>query len=244
MKNSLHIKKLMSAISATILLLYFMGKSPSPKIVFIPFLICSISMGAKSIAGIMNKKKMEYLFGKLFVFGFLLFLVGFLIAAAYVSIRDKNYSMLIFSVPFWLVGIYLVKNKLLNKRVERNEDSFITFAFLVSSLLVVIAFIAGIVFFVFGFRESNMGLIFGGIIFTFGSLTFVLAGLTIKGCFDKVKIDVLGLYAGAVIAVIGIGFLVLICKGAEISLGLWIIIPVLMTVVGVYQVIKCIRNKK
>ena len=72
----------------------------------------------------------------------------------------------------------------------------------------------------------------------------MLAGLTIKGCFDKVKIDVLGLYAGAVIAVIGIGFLVLICKGAEISLGLWIIIPVLMTVVGVYQVIKCIRNKK
>ena len=72
----------------------------------------------------------------------------------------------------------------------------------------------------------------------------MLAALTLKGCFDKVKMDVLGLYAGAVIALIGIGFLLLMCKEPANSYGLWIIIPILMVVVGVFQVIKCIRNRK
>ena len=89
-----------------------------------------------------------------------------------------------------------------------------------------------------------MGLVFGGVIFTFSSLAFVLAALTMKGCFDKIKIDVLGLYAGAVIAVIGMGFILLMCKEPVSSYGLWIIIPILMAVVGIYQVIKCIRNRK
>ena len=72
----------------------------------------------------------------------------------------------------------------------------------------------------------------------------MLAALTLKGCFDKVKMDVLGLYAGAVIAVIGIGFLLLMSKEPVSSYGLWIIIPILMILVGIYQVVKCIRNRK
>ena len=103
---------------------------------------------------------------------------------------------------------------------------------------------------VLGIKDADLGLILGGVIFTFGSFAFVLAALTIKGCFDKVKIDVLGLYAGIAIAVIGIGFILLKFRESyslvEIvrSFGLWIIIPILMIAVGVYQVIKCIRNKK
>lgn len=165
MKRSLATKNLITSLLATVLLLHFMIKSPSPKIIFIPFLICSLSMVGKSIARIMNKEKMEFIFGKMFTL-------------------------------------------------------------------------------VFGIKEANFGLILGGIIFIFGSLAFVLAALTLKGCFDKLKIDVLGLYAGAVIAIIGIGFLLLMYKEPVNSYGLWIIIPILVTVVGIFQVIKCIRNRK
>lgn len=115
MKRSLATKKLITSLFATVLLLYFMIKSPSPKIIFIPFLICSLSMVGKSSARIMNKEKMEFIFGKIFTLGFLVFFIGFLIFAGYTSIRDKNYSLLIFSIPF-----------------------FFTFAFIVSALLVVI----------------------------------------------------------------------------------------------------------
>ena len=250
MKNSLSTRNLISSIVSTVLLLCFMAKSSSPKIIFVPFLICSLSMAGKSIARILNKKKMEFLFGKLFVLGFLLFFIGFLVVACFVSIRDKNYSLLVFLIPFWLVGIYLIKKRLFGKKRKNNAESVFTFAIIISTLFVVIALLAGIFLLVLGIKDADLGLILGGVIFTFGSFAFVLAALTIKGCFDKVKIDVLGLYAGIAIAVIGIGF-ILLKFGESYSLvetirsfGLWIIIPILMTAVGVYQVIKCIRNKK
>jgi len=250
MKNSLSTKNLITSLFVTILLLYFMLKSPSPKIIFVPFLISSISMAGKSIARLLKKERLEFICGKLFVLGFLLFFIGFLIVAGYVSLRDKNYSLLIFSIPFWLVGIFLIKNKLLNKKGNKDGESVFTTAFVISALLVAVAFGAGIVLLILGIKDAESGLLFLGMIFTLGSLAFVLGALTIKGCFDKVKVDVLGLYAGAVIALIGMGFLIL--KFMETyslletvkSFGLWIIIPILMTVAGVFQIIKCIRNKK
>lgn len=244
MKNVLATKKLITSIMVTGTLLYFMAKSPSPKIIFIPFLVCSISMAGKSIAQMMDRKKLEFIFGKIFVLGFLLFFIGLLVFAGYTSVRDKNYSLLVFSIPFWIVGIFFIKNKLLNKTEKKNGESVLTFAIVISALLVVIALLAGIFLLVLGFKDSNMRLVFGGVIFTFGSLVFVLAALTIKGCFDKVKIDVLGLYAGAVIAIIGIGFILLMFKEPVNSYGLWVIIPILMTVVGVYQIVKCLKNKE
>ena len=197
----------------------------------------------------MDKKKLEFIFGKIFVFGFLLFFIGFLAFAGYTSIRDKNYSLLVLLIPFCIVGIFLIKNKLLNKKQKKSAESFFTFAFIISVLLVVIALLAGIFLLVSGIKDADLGLIFGGVIFTFGSLAFVLAGLTIKGCFDKVKIDVLGLYAGIIIAVIGSGFLLLKYRESDSliemikSFGLWIAIPIMMTVVGIFQVVKCLKNK-
>lgn len=248
MRNSLSTKKLITSIVVTILLIYFMAKSSSPKIIFIPFLICSISMAGKSIARIFNREKWEFVFGKIFILGFLLFFIGFLVVATYVSIRDKNYGLLAVSVPFWFVGFYLIKNKLLNKKGKKSDKSAVTFAIAVSTLLVAIAFLVGIYLFVLGFRESNLGIIFGGAIFTFGSLTFVLAAFTMQGCFDKVKIDVLGLYFGVVFVVIGMGFILL--KFIESyslietirSFGLWILIPLIMTLAGVIQIIKCFKK--
>lgn len=249
MKKSLATRKLVSSIMVTITLLYFMAKSPSPKIIFVPFLICSISMAGKSIAQILDKEKFEFVFGKIFVLGFLMFFIGFLAFAGYTSIRDKNYSLLVFLIPFCIVGFFLIKKKLLNKKQKRNGESFFTFAVIISTLLVVIALLTGIFFLVSGIKDAEFGLIFGGVIFTSGSLAFVLAGLTIKGCFDKVKVDVLGLYAGVVIAVIGLGFLLLKYRESYSlietvkSFGLWIVIPIMMTAVGIFQIVKCLKNK-
>lgn len=246
MKKSLVVRRLISSIMTTLLLLHFMEKALSPKIIFIPFLISGVSMVGKSIAQMLDHKKLEFIFGKIFVFGFLLFFIGFLAFAGYISIRDKNYSLLVFMIPFYIAGIFLIKNRLLHKKHEKNGESFFTFAFAVSTLLVTAAFSAGIFLFILGIKDANAGLLLGGVIFTFGSFTFVLAALTMKGCFDKASIDVLGVYAGAVIAVIGTGAFVLTCKELLNFHGvwLWIIILILMIVTGIYQVVKCIRNRK
>ncbi len=249
MKKSLATRKLITSIMVTVTLVYFMAKSPSPKIIFVPFLICGIAMIGKCIAQILNKEKLAFIFGKIFVLGFFMFFIGFLAVAGYTSIRDKNYSRLLFLIPFCIIGTFMIKKKLLNKEQKKNGESFFTFAFIISALLIVIAFLAGIFFLITGIKEGNYGLIFGGVIFTSGSLAFVLAGLTIKGCFDKVKIDVLGLYAGVDIAVIGLGFLLLKYRESYSliemvkSFGLWIVIPIMMTAAGVFQIVKCLKNK-
>lgn len=250
MKNGLSAKNLILSILVTILLLYFMAKSTSPRIIFFPFLICSISMAGKSFARILNKQKLEHIFAKLFVLGFCTFFIGFLVLAGDISIRDKNYSMLVFSIPFWIVGIYLMKNKFLNKKRKKNGRSVLSFAIVISALLVAAALLVGIVLLVLGFKETNTGLLFGGIIFTFGSCAFVLAALTMHGCFDKLKTDVFGLYAGVVFVVIGTGFMAL--KYMETysiqetirSFRLWITIPIMMTAAGVIQIVKCLKNRK
>ena len=49
---------------------------------------------------------------RLFAAGFFIFWFGFLAVAGYISIRDNQLSMLLFSIPFWLVGFIFAKKRL------------------------------------------------------------------------------------------------------------------------------------
>lgn len=241
--------KLISAILITIFLTYSMIRTPSPKIIFVPFLICSISMAGKCIALILDKKKIAVLFSKLFIVGFLLFWFGFLVVAFFISLRDKSYSLILFSLPFWLVGIYVVKNKLLNIESKNKEKSRFNFAMIIGGGLVIITMLAGLIILVMGVMERNTTIIFLGAFFTFGAGVFVLGALTVLGYFDKFKIDVLGIYTGVLFVAIGIGFIAIkygetqSLLGTIRAFGLWILIPVMMFAVGVFQIVKCLKNK-
>lgn len=232
----------------TILLIYFMMKTTSPKIIFVPFLICSISMAGKNIALLLNKEKYAALFSKLFVAGFLLFWFGFLIVAFYISVRDKNYKMIVFSLPFWLIGIILIKNKLLKKRSQNQETASFHFAIVISAGLVIIAFLAGILLSVLGITRHDTAMTFAGAFFTFVSFTFILVALTAMGCFDKIKFDIIGMYVGVLFVAIGLGFIAM--KYSETlsllqtlqSFGFWILIPLLLVVVGIVQISNCLRK--
>lgn len=242
MKRRSPVGNLVVSLCAASVLLYIMVKTPSPKIVLLPFLICSLSMAGRSITQILGKDKLAEVFHKCFVAGFVLFWIGFLAVAGYIAIRDKQYSLLILLVPFLLVGIFLIKNKLLGKKSKKDVSPF-RFAHVVSTILVSLALLAGILLFVLGVQRSQLVLAFMGVFFLCGGGAFVLGALTVRGTFDKAKIDVLGLYMGIVFALLGIGFTVMLLTLSE-SAGFWIFIPVLMTAAGVLQIIKCLKNKK
>lgn len=256
MKQSIFLKKIISSIFITATLLYFMANTPSPKIIFVPFLICSLSMAGQNIALLLNKEKIAIAFHKLFAAGFFLFWFGFLAIAAYLCIRDKNYSLLVFSIPFWVVGVCFAKNRLFRgkpkkkRKTKKVAESKFAFPIIMSAILVAIVLLAGVIVLILGIKDGNAGLIFAGAFFVFGAFTFVLAALMLQGYFDKVKVDVLGIYMGAVIAAVGIGSIALkygethsLEKTIE-EFGLWIIIPILMIAVGVIEVVKCLKNKK
>ena len=256
MRKSIYFKNIIFSIFITAMLAYFMIKTPSPKIIFVPFLICSCSMAGENISLLLGKGKLAVAFHKLFAVGFLLFLFGFLFVAAYLSIRDKNYTLLVFSVPFWLVGLVFAKNKLFlgntkrKRKAKKAEQAAMIFPIAVTAFLVIIVLLIGIVTLISGIKDGNGMLAFFGAFFLFGAFTFVLAALTLKGYFDKWKINILGMYIGCFLAIVGIGSVVL--KYTETysfekmleEFGLWIIVPILMIAGGILEVVQCIRNRK
>lgn len=216
--------------------------TPSPQIVLLPFLICSLAMAGKSVAQILGKDKLANVFHKIFVAGFLLFWFGFLAVAGFLAIRDKQYSLLFLIVPFCLIGFFITKNKLLGKKNKKEASPF-RFAHVVSVVLVGLVLLAGSFLMVLGIHRTQWALAFMGAFFLFGGGAFVVAALKVRGVFDRVKVDVFGLYAGIVIALMGIGFTAMLVKLSE-SAGLWILIPLLMTAAGILQIVKCLKHKK
>ena len=73
-----------------------------------------------------------------------------------------------------------------------------------------------------------------------------MATLYITGIFDNIKINILGLYIGIVVLIIGIG-IILFQYGTTASLietvklmGLWVVIPIMFIIIGIFQIIKCL----
>ena len=339
--NLRNIKQTITAIITSIFLSYILitTKDLLTRIVVIPFLFFGISFFIKNVCIMFNKKKLAKIFSKINVIVFLVYLFGFITMWCYTSFKNGDYLQILFSIPFWIMGIYIVKKKLFNQKENRNIQKFktktnfnIDFRILISALLVIIVLFSGIAMLFFGIRDtyklkvktkeyivtdgyynnydifksdedgttykltyiytvdgkeysvttdygtnyipdinsireikynpnnpeeaiitgtnSKNGLIYFGAFFTFGSLTFIIAALSVLGYFDKFKIDVLGIYIGLIFFIIGIG-IILFQTGTTTSLietiksfGLLIIIPIMFVVVGIIQIIKCLLKKK
>lgn len=99
---------------------------------------------------------------------------------------------------------------------------------------------------VFTGTNANSGLIYYGAFFFLGGMVFVLIFLYAKGVFDNVKIDILGLYIGFVLLIVGIGMIAF--QIGEVSsfmeaikrMGFWTLIPALFIITGGFQIIKCL----
>ncbi len=235
-------KNLVTSLAVTAMLISIMMKTPSPKVIFVPFLLCSVSMAVQSVALLIGKKRIANFFHKIYAVGFFLFWFGCVSLGTFICIRDKNYGMLLFLAIFLVVGIILVRRKLLDKR--GSEHSAIAFRIIISSLLVGIVLLAGVALVILGIKRQEGGIIFMGTFFMLGAIAFILGAMTIKGCFDKCKIDVLGLYFGIVFVIIGIGFFVMGYHSQNNIPRAVLVIPVLMASAGVLQMVKCLKNRK
>lgn len=233
--------QLLTSVIVTILLIYFMTKATSTKLIFAPFLICSISMIGNQVVLLLGKSKLSEFFSKIFAISFFLFWFGFLVVAAYICLRDKQYGLLLYSTIFWIVGIVFAKNRFWGQKVHKTNGNIPPWGAVLLIISLITLLVAGIGLLVQGLLEKEFGLVFMGFFFFFGALTFVLGALTIKGCFDKCKIDILGLYIGIFFVLSGSGIIVII---SQQQFGPWIIIPALMTVAGAIQIVKCLKNRK
>lgn len=118
MKNKkYYITKLISISFIAIFLLSIFVKKPYflNRIIMLPFLLCSFTEISKIISLMMNKTKQFKIFNTIYIVSFLIYWFAFLAYWCYTSYIGKNYLLLILSIPFWMIGIYVV-HKYLNKK--------------------------------------------------------------------------------------------------------------------------------
>lgn len=180
------------------------------------------------------------LFHKIFTIIFFLFWFGFLIFAAYICIRDENYGMLLYSGLFWIAGIIFAKKKLFPNQTKKTKFGIPAFGMILLIISWITLIVAGMGLMIQGVLEKEFGLFFMGGFFFFGALAFVLGILTIKGYFDKSKIDILGLYLGVFFVLCGSGFIAMIFQQ---GFSFLIFIPGLMVFAGLMQIVNCFKKK-
>lgn len=115
MKKGIYISRMIYSILLMLILIYFYVKTSNGKIVLIPFLVCGTIVVLKNIFLLMEKENYVRVLNKIYVVGFMLFWFGFLVYFSYISIINREYSLLLFSIPFWIVGISIFRKKLFDK---------------------------------------------------------------------------------------------------------------------------------
>ncbi|MBC2870150.1 DUF3592 domain-containing protein [Bittarella massiliensis] len=319
------------------------AQNVSSRLMILPFLICSVTELLRTMFLAAGWEKAAKLLNKVYAVSFLLYVFGFLGVWCYVNIANQAYLPLLFSLPFWLVGAYLVYRVFFRKKDQpvkadskrRSIHLNVNFKVVVTCFLVGVCLLSGIVILFLGVKDtiqlsqraggytateghfvdyevyrsdregttyrliyeyevngapyrvstdygtnaiparnstrtvkydpanpqksvlagSNSAnwMVFMGLFFVLGSTVFILAWLTGKGCFDRCKVSVLGVYIGIVFTFVGAGSILLRMgeTGSWLScfqsFGLWILVPLLMIAAGVFQTVKCLlpaRNKK
>lgn len=156
-KKGISIGRLIRPLLITILLICLFVKTPNGKIVLIPFLVCSFASLGKSVATIVEKPDYSKIFDKIFIGSFSVFWFGILIYWCYVSIKRNDYVLPLFSIPFWIVGIAIVKKSFFTtKKDSKSSKRKVKFNFRIigGSILVLIIFLMGVLLLFFGIKDT------------------------------------------------------------------------------------------
>ena len=110
-------KQLITSIFVTGMLLkvLFNTNDLMTRVIIIPFLVFAVALGLKNVLILMKKDTLAIKVSKVYVVAFLIYWFGFLIYWDYSSFLNGNYTKILFSVPFWLGGIYFTYKRLIKK---------------------------------------------------------------------------------------------------------------------------------
>ena len=112
--------KLIYSLIITGFITYLFFKTASGKVVILPFIFCGIGIIGKNTVLILNNKKYIKIFNLIYIISFLSFWFGLTLYWCYVNFINKNYISLLFSLPFWIVGIYVIKKYIINSTYKNK----------------------------------------------------------------------------------------------------------------------------
>lgn len=158
-KKNIIIGKIIRATIISIFLLIVAIKNQNiiSRLCILPFLFCEIFAIGKNVYLLKEKTNVANIFSKLFVLSFLTFWFGFLVIWSYLFIKKNSYFPLVFTIPFWIAGIYIVRKFLVgmsSKEETKNKESKFNFSIVVSIFLVLLVLIIGITCLYFGIKDT------------------------------------------------------------------------------------------
>ena len=95
-------------VSIILTILFINTKDAISRLILLPFFLCGLAILGNTIASVTNNKKLEKIFYKIYIVIFLTFWFSILTIGCIVSIKNNVFSMIIFTIPFWAVGIFMI----------------------------------------------------------------------------------------------------------------------------------------
>lgn len=226
MKN-IYLGRIIKSLFSLITLLLIVIKT-NTKIIFIPFIICFIAYLLENICLYLNKRNKANLFHKLFIYGFLIYIVGFLIFACYYALSTRSYTL------FIPITIFLIVTLLITNKIIKTDLSFLVY--IIPIIIIIMSIIAGIYVLIIGFKNNNLMTIYLGLFFILVSSTFILGGLYILGYLKEILLKI---YISLLIIIIG--FITIFIMS---EINLWILVPVIMIITGIISLIKAFKPEE
>ena len=124
-------------------------------IIFLPFLICGISVLGKTISLFLEKEKIARFFENLFTISLLVYVVGFLIVWFAVSISNNNFFLSLFAIPFFIIVFLIIKRKFGQPKYSKKIriQSYFNLANICTFLLIGVTFGIGLLLFANGLSD-------------------------------------------------------------------------------------------
>ena len=116
--NVKYIKKSITSLITSGILMCFLFKTNDllSKVVILLFFIFSISFCTRNLLLVFRKNKIAEKVSKIYEIAFFTYWFGFLIYCDYISIMNKNYTLVIFSLIMWIGGGYFVYKRFFNNK--------------------------------------------------------------------------------------------------------------------------------
>ena len=111
------VRIIVSAILCIILLLLFANSADViTQLAFSPFLLAAIETLGSAIATYKENGRLVVFFQKCYIITFFTYWFGLLGYGCYIALKDKQIVMLLFTIPFWIAGIFIIKKYFFDKK--------------------------------------------------------------------------------------------------------------------------------
>ncbi len=111
------VRIIVSIILCIILIVLFLNLANVTTQLFLtPFLLAALATLGLSISIYKENDLLIVFFQKCYIISFLLYWFGLLILGCYTALKDKQMGMLLFSIPFWIAGIFIIKKYFFDKK--------------------------------------------------------------------------------------------------------------------------------